>query len=135
MASDVLLYLGAIVITGWGIAHIAPTRGVVAGFGTISEDNRRTILMEWAAEGLTLAFVGLLVLLVTALHGSDDSVSRSVYRISAGMLLVMAAWTLMTGARTSIVPIKICPAVKTAVAALFLVGSVLNARPCLSRIE
>ena len=81
--------------------------------------------MEWTAEGLTLAFIGLLVLLITALHGSEDSVSLSVYRISAVMLLVMAVWTLMTGARTSIVPIKICPAVKTAVAALFLVGSVL----------
>ena len=125
MASDVLLYLGATVITLWGVTHIAPTRGVVAGFGTISQDNRRIILMEWVAEGLALAFIGLLVLLVTALHGPDDSVLRSVYRISAVMLLVMATWTLLTGARTSILPIKICPAVKTAVAALFLVGSVL----------
>ena len=125
MASDVLVYLGATVITSWGIAHIAPTRGVVAGFGAISQDNKRIILMEWAAEGLTLAFIGLLVLLITALHGSESAVSLSVYRISAAMLLVMAVWTLLTGARTSILPIKICPAVKTAVAALFLVASVL----------
>ena len=125
MASDVLVYLGATVITSWGIAHIAPTRGVVAGFGAISQDNKRIILMEWAAEGLTLVFIGLLVPIITALHGSDDPVSLSVYRISAVMLLVMAVWTLLTGARTSIVPIEICPAVKTAVAALFLVGSVL----------
>ena len=125
MANDILVYLGGAVITAWGIAHIAPTRGVVAGFGAISQDNRRIILMEWTAEGLTLAFVGLLVLLITAIHGAGDSVSLSVYRISAVMLLVMAGWTLLTGARTSIVPIKICPAVKTAVAVLFLVGSVL----------
>jgi len=125
MASDVLAYLGASVIAAWGIAHIAPTRGVVAGFGAISDDNRRIILMEWAAEGLTLAFIGLLVLLITALHGSEDSVSRTVYRVSAAMLLVMALWTLLTGARTSIVPIKICPAVKTAAATLFLIASVL----------
>jgi len=125
VANDILVYLGGAVITAWGIAHIAPTRGVVAGFGAISQDNRRIILMEWTAEGLTLAFVGLLVLLITAIHGAGDSVSLSVYRISAVMLLVMAGWTLLTGARTSIVPIKICPAVKTAVAVLFLVGSVL----------
>jgi hypothetical protein len=125
MASDLLVYLGAIVIIGWGIAHLAPTRGVVAGFGAISEDNRRVILMEWAAEGMALAFIGLLALLVTAIHGSEDAVALSVYRISAAMLLVMAAWTALTGARTSILPMKICPAVKTAVAALFLVGSVL----------
>jgi len=120
-----MVYFGATVIALWGIAHIAPTRGVVAGFGAISQDNRRIVLMEWAAEGLTLTFIGVLVLLITALHGSEDSVSLSVYRISAAMLLVMAAWTLVTGARTSILPIKICPVVKTAVAALFLVGSVV----------
>ena len=123
--SDVLVYLGATVIAAWGIAHIAPTRGVVAGFGAISQDNRRIITMEWTAEGVTLAFIGLLALLVTAIHGSEDAVSATVYRISAAMLLVMAAWTALTGARTSILPMKICPAVKTAVATLFLVGSVL----------
>jgi hypothetical protein len=123
--SDVLVHLAATVITAWGISHIAPTRGVVASFGAISTDNKRIILMEWAAEGMALAFIGLLVLLVTAIHGSDDPVTLSVYRISAVMLLVMAAWTALTGARTSIIPIKICPFVKTAVATLFLVGSVL----------
>jgi hypothetical protein len=125
VATDILVYLGGAVITLWGIAHIAPTKSVVAGFGAISEDNRRIITMEWAAEGLTLSFIGLLVLLVTALDGSHNSASLSVYRISAAMLLVMAGWTLLTGARTSILPIKICPVVKTAVAVLFLVGSVL----------
>jgi hypothetical protein len=125
VASDILVYLGGGVITLWGIAHIAPTRSVVAGFGAISEDNRRIITMEWAAEGLTLSFIGLLVLLVTAVDGSQNSASLSVYRVSAAMLLVMAGWTLLTGARTSILPIKICPVVKTAVAILFLVGSVL----------
>jgi hypothetical protein len=125
MTSDVLVYLGAIVITAWGVAHIAPTRAVVAGFGAMSDDNRRMILMEWVAEGMALVFIGLLVLLVTAIHGSEDAVSLTVCRISAAMLLVMAAWTALTGARTSILPMKICPAVKTAVAALFLVGSVL----------
>ena len=125
MATDILVYLGGAIITAWGIAHIAPTRGVVAGFGAISQDNRQIILMEWAAEGLTLAFIGLLVMLITAIHGSENSVSLTVYRISAVMLLVMAGWTLLTGARTSIVPVKICPAVKTAVAVLFLAASVL----------
>ena len=125
MGADILVYLGGAVIALWGIAHIAPTKSVVAGFGAISEDNRRIITMEWAAEGLTLSFIGLLVLLVTALDGFQNSASLSVYRISAAMLLVMAGWTLLTGARTSILPIKICPVVKTAVAVLFLVGSVL----------
>jgi len=82
--------------------------------------------MEWAAEGLALSFIGVLVMLITALDtGARDSASLNVYRISAAMLLVMAAWTALTGARTPILPIKICPVVKSAVAALLLVASAL----------
>lgn len=125
MTADIVLYIGSSAIILWGVAHVAPTRSVVGGFGPISGDNKRIITMEWIAEGLTLCFIGLLVLLITALDGSQDSVSRNVYRISAVMLLVMAGLSLLTGARTSIVPIKVCPIVKTTVAALFLLGSAL----------
>ncbi|MFC2122275.1 hypothetical protein ACFLRP_01150 [Bacteroidota bacterium] len=120
---DILLYIGSVIIFIWGIAHIIPTKSVVEGFGKISEDNTKIITMEWAAEGITLCFIGLLVLLVTAIGGSQNPVSALVYRISAGMLIVMAVWTSLTGARTSVVPIKICPFVKTAVAILFVIGS------------
>ena len=122
---DILLYVGSAIIIVWGIAHIIPTRSVVKGFGEISEDNTKIITMEWAAEGITLCFIGVLVLLVTVIGGSQGAVSALVYRISAGMLVVMAVWTASTGARTSIIPIKICPFVKTAVAILFVLGSLL----------
>ena len=122
---DILLYIGSAIIIVWGIAHIIPTRSVVKGFGEISEDNTKIITMEWAAEGITLCFIGVLVLLVTVIGGSQGAVSALVYRISAGMLVVMAVWTALTGARTSIIPIKICPFVKTAVAILFVLGSLL----------
>jgi len=125
MVDDVILYIGAIAITLWGIAHIVPTKSVVNGFGAISEDNKRIITMEWIAEGLALCFIGLLVLFITILGGADNAVSIIVYRISALMLIIMAGLTLLTGARTTIVPIKICPLVKTAVAILFIFGSVL----------
>jgi hypothetical protein len=125
MINAILLYVGAAVITVWGIAHIVPTKSVVNGFGQISRDNRRIVTMEWIAEGLTLCFIGLLVLLVTIFAGPQNSVSKIVYLASAAMLVVMALLTASTGARTSILPIKICPAVKIAVAILFLLGTVL----------
>ena len=125
MINDILLYTGSIVITLWGIAHIVPAKSVVNGFGSISVDNKRIIAMEWIAEGLTLCFIGLLVLFITILGGSQNIVSFIVYRISAVMLIIMAGLTLFTGARTSIVPIKICPLVKTTVAILFFLGSIL----------
>ena len=126
MISDILLYVGSVAIVLWGIAHIVPTRSVVGGFGPISEDNRRIITMEWVAEGLTLCFVGALVLLVTLFGNSQETSAVIVYRLSALMLVAMAAWTGVTGARTAIVPIKICPLVKTVVAVLFFLGSALR---------
>lgn len=120
---DVLLYIGSVIILVWGIAHIVPTKSVVKGFGGISEDNTRIITMEWVAEGVTLCFIGLLVLLVTIFGGSQNQVSVVVHRISAGMLVVMAIWTLLTGARTSVLPMKFCPIVKAIVAILFIMGS------------
>jgi hypothetical protein len=123
--NEILIYVGAGVITLWGIAHIAPTRSVVGGFEPTSQDNRRIITMEWIAEGLTLCFIGLLVLFVTALEGAESGVSLIVFRASAAMLFVMAGLTALTGARTSVLPIKICPFVKILVAVLFIVGSIL----------
>ena len=125
MINDIFLYIGSIVIFLWGIGHIIPTKSVVNGFGTISEDNKRIITMEWVAEGITLCFIGLLVLCITILGGSHNPIALIVYRIAALMLIIMAGWTLLTGARTSIVPIKLCPLVKTVVAILFLLGIVL----------
>ena len=125
MINAILLYVGSVVITLWGIAHIVPTKSVVSGFGSISQENRRIITMEWIAEGLALCFIGLLVLFVTVFAGPQNQVSSIVYWVSAAMLVIMAILTSVTGARTSIVPIKICPAVKIAVAILFFLGAIL----------
>ena len=126
MSPDLMLYVGAGIVILWGIAHIIPTRSVVKGFGEISEDNRRIITMEWVAEGLTLIFIGALVLLVTLQGGPPDPVSTLVIKVCALMLLTMAAWTFVTGGKTAIVPIKICPLVKSTVVVLFLLGTMLR---------
>jgi len=81
--------------------------------------------MEWVAEGLAMCFIGALTLSITKSVGFPNPVSIIVYRASAGMLIAMAVLTGLTGARTSIVPIKICPYIKSTAAVLFLVGSAL----------
>lgn len=125
MINEVLLYIGSAVSIVWGIAHLAPTKPIVKGFGDISAGNRRIITMEWLAEGFALIFIGLLVLLVTALYDYSNAVSILVYRVSAGMLVLMAMLTALTGARTQIIPIKMCPFVKLSTAILFILGSIL----------
>lgn len=124
MLDQLFMYAGSIVIMVWGIAHIIPTKAVVAGFGKLSPDNARIITMEWIAEGLTLVFIGALALAMTIFVGIGQPGAVVVYRGCALMLLVMAVLTLFTGARTKIIPIKICPWVKAIVAVLFTVGSI-----------
>jgi hypothetical protein len=119
---DVLLIIGAFIILIWGVAHVFPVRSVVRGFGDISNDNRRIIIMEWLSEGLTLCFIGALVLVMVMFAGTENDTADIVYWAASIMLLVMAVLTLATGARTSIIPIKICPLIKTIVAVLFILA-------------
>jgi len=81
--------------------------------------------MEWIVEGLTLCFIGVLVLLVTSFAGPQNLVSVLVYQAAAWMLVVMAGLTFMTGAKTTITRIKVCALVKSIVAILFFLGSAL----------
>ena len=125
MLNEVLLYIGSGIIILWGIAHLIPTRSIVRGFGDISEDNKKILAMESIAEGITLIFLGVLPLLVNLMADPQSDAAYIVYMACAVMLLVMALLTLLTGARTSLIPYKICPAVKTVVAILFILGGIL----------
>ena len=123
--NEILLCVGSGVIIVWGIAHLIPTKAIVNGFGEISEDNKKILAMESIAEGLALIFLGVLVLLVTIVGGYDDTVSRAVLWATAVMLLVMALLTQITGARTSLLPYKICPVVKAIVAVLIILAVII----------
>ena len=125
MLDNVLLYLGAAILFVWGVAHIVPTRNVVAGFGPLSEDNRINITMEWVAEGLALAFVGALAALVTSVGGADDPVRRVVVWAIVAFCVLMGAWTFIVGRRSTILPIRLCPWVLAVAAVLLLLGNLL----------
>jgi len=77
------------------------------------------------AEGLTMVFIGLLVLATTILIGPGSTIAKLVFYAAAAMLIVMAIWSAFTGARTSILPMKACPFVKTIVAILFILVAAL----------
>jgi hypothetical protein len=125
MLDTIMLYLGAAILFIWGVAHMLPTRNVVAGFGPLSEDNRINITMEWVAEGLALAFVGVLTAMVTAVGGANDPVGKVVLWAIAGFCVLMGVWTFVAGRRSSILPIRLCPLVLAVVAILLVLGSLL----------
>lgn len=125
MVNVVLLYAGSVIITLWGIAHIVPTKSIVNGFGEISTDNKLIITMDWIAEGLTLCFIGLLVFFTIMFAEPSNCAAKIVYTGCTMMLIALTVLSLFTGARTSVVPMKICPIIKTTVALLFFLGIVL----------
>lgn len=123
---QVLLFcIGASTIFLWGIGHLISTRNVVSGFGDLSADNRRIITMEWLAEALTLCFLGVLVMVSVFVVGADHAATHLVARACAVMLFVMAGVSSLTGARTAIPPMKLCPYIKSAVGITYVVASLI----------
>ena len=123
--NSVLLYVAGGLAVAWGSAHLIPTKSVVNGFGEISRDNRLYITQEWVAEGIAICFAGILVLLVTAIGAPGSHASIVVYMTAAGFFLVIALLTAFTGARTPVMPFKICPFLLTLVALLLFLGALL----------
>ena len=116
-----LLFAGAAILLFWGLMHISKTAPVVKTFGELSIDKKRILSMEWISEGILLVFLGLLVTAATLVEPHIPV----AYWLSAVTLLVMAAVSLATGARTPQLPFKLCPPIFTIAAALILAGSLL----------
>lgn len=121
--SEILAFVSAGLVGLWGVAHAIPTRKVVAGFEPITADNRKVLVQEWLAEAFTMWGLAALVVVTTAVGGSDADVTAWVYRVVAGLLVALAILTGLTGARTPVVWFKVCPVLLSTSALLLLVAS------------
>ncbi|MFX1417965.1 MAG: hypothetical protein ACFE9N_03475 [Promethearchaeota archaeon] len=119
----ILILIGAIFTMLWGITHLFPTKNVVRDFGEISQDNKNIITMEWIIEGMSLIFIGLLVMLITLLGGVSNVVTIYVNIISSIMLFALAVLSLLTGFKVNFIPFKLCPVIFTVSGILILIGS------------
>ena len=90
MRTSLPALVAAVLATGWGTAHLFPTRTIVHGFGDIGTENRRVITMEWIYEGTTLIFTGLVTAAVTLIGNDASTTAAVVYVVTAGLLIVMA---------------------------------------------
>ena len=122
MINQVLIYSGSAFVAFWGIAHLFPTRSVIAGFGDISIDNKRIVAMEWIVEGVALIFIGAINAIVTLIDPAS-AVSLAIYLGSGLILIVLALVSLFTGFKISFLPFKLCPVVFITSAVLIIVGS------------
>jgi len=123
--AQILLVTGSSLIALWGLAHLLPTKRILASFGPLEPDNRRVLAMEWLAEGFFLIFLGLVPLVILWRHGAADPALLTLVRGSAAALLVLAIVSFATLWRTSVLPNRLCPWVKTTVAGLYLASTFL----------
>ncbi len=124
MSNHILLYVGSALPLLWGIAHLFPTGSVVEGFGDISLENKRIIMMEWIIEGVALIFIGFLVASVTHLDYTS-SISRTIYWLSFAMLNTLSLVSVFTGFRVGFLPFKLCPFIFTTSSILIILGAYL----------
>jgi hypothetical protein len=106
--NQVLLYIAATMTGLWGVAHLFATKGVVAGFGDLTTDNRRIITMEWIVEGVALISTAAFVTAATAIQ-PEALVSNAVYAVAISTLVVLAVVSLFTGFKVAFLPFKLCP--------------------------
>lgn len=116
------IYLGAASTFLWGVTHLFATRGVVAGFGNLSTDNRRIITMEWIVEGVALIAVAAFVTVAT-LGNADTAISSAVYAVAIATLVALAAVSLFTGFRIAFLPYRLCPIIFLGSAGLIAWGA------------
>jgi hypothetical protein len=117
-----LLYVAGALTCAWGIAHLFATRGVVAGFGELTADNRRIITMEWIVEGVAVISLGALVLVVT-LADPATSAATAAYSVAIVTLIVLTGVSLFTGFRIAFLPFRLCPVIFGLSAILIALGA------------
>jgi len=125
MIRDILIYTGAFLTIAWGIIHSMPNKKIMAAIGKKNWEMQEIVFMEWILEGITLIFIGIIVLLVNAFGECPNIACHIVFRASAAMLATMATWTLIIGAITSFRPLKICPFIKLIAGTMIFFGSYL----------
>ena len=119
-----LLYAGAALPLIWGVAHLFPTKNVVAGFGDITLDNKRIITMEWINEAAALIFISAVVFAVTLIDPTS-TVSQAVYWLTIVALNALSVISLFTGFKINFLPYKLCPVFFTGASILILSGMLL----------
>ena len=124
MLNITFLYIGSFLLVFWGIAHLFPTRSVIADFGDITLDNQRIVAMEWINEGATLIFMGVLIAAITWVDHTG-TVSKTVYRLSFLMLNALSIISLFTGFKISFLPYKLCPVIFSGASVLIILGCYL----------
>jgi len=119
--NQIALYAASALTGLWGAAHLFATKGVVAGFGDITTDNKHIITMEWIVEGAALISTASFVAVAAAIQ-PEAPVSLAVYAVAIVTLTALAVISLFTGFKVAFLPFKLCPFIFGVSAALIAWG-------------
>jgi len=120
--SQTLIYAASAMVTLWGVAHLFATRGVVAGFGELTADNRKIFTMEWIVEEVALIATATFVVVATAIQ-PEAAVTSAIYAVAVATLVALAIVSFFTGFKIAFLPFKLCPFVLGSAAALIAAGA------------
>ena len=124
MLNQVILLVGVLTISIWGVMHLISTNRVVKGFGEIFVGNRNIITMEWILEGISLLFIGVVVTVVTLIDPMNI-VSKAVIWTSVFELGLLTIVSLLVGFKINHIAFKLCPIIFLLSAILLILGILL----------
>ena len=77
--------------------------------------------MEWIVEGLTMMFLGVLIIVVTKAD-TESKLTKYIYILIVGLLFSLAILSLFTGFRVEFLPFRLCPIIFSVSAIFIIIG-------------
>ena len=125
MSVEILIYAASILIIIWGLVQLYPAKARSKVIGELSGDNNKIVSMEWIAEGVTFILIGILVVTVTYIAGTEKVGSKILYLSSSVMLFILTLWSLSKISSKWTKTMKACLVIKSTVAAIYFVSVVV----------
>jgi hypothetical protein len=105
-----------------GVVYIVRSGPIVKDFKIILTGLKRVLTMALVWQGLTMCFIGLLVVVLAA-TGQHDPSARTVSFLCAGMLLVLGIVTGSTGGRSEYILFRIGQFAQVVAAMMIFTGN------------
>jgi hypothetical protein len=115
--------IAGILTMAFGIACLLRTGAIKKDFKVILKGLQKVLTIALVGQGLTLIFLGLLVV-VLALSGERDHIARSVSNMCGAMLLVLGIVTGATGGQSEYILFRIGQFVQVVAAILIFAGNI-----------
>ena len=122
--SPLTLNLAAGVLTMiLGLAYLVRSGAVIKDFKIILRGLQKVLAMAFVWQGLTLIFLGLLVV-VLSLSGQREHIAKLISYLCGGMLLVLGIVTGATGGQSEYILFRIGQFVQVVAAIMIFVGNI-----------